>query len=180
MRKVTVLFFATVSFLLAGCTPSWKVTKPSYKNSEYTIQTPSKWMIIHQGSSTMLSRHGPFLESIRIFSHSLEDSLPHTRLKVHADMLPHEIGETLLYSMMADQQKSHVKMAAQSLEKVDGRIAVRMRIDYQVNDIPCSDLVYAFIVEPSLYQIRYSATKRHYFEESLDEFEKVVKSFRMK
>ncbi|HLV30034.1 MAG TPA: hypothetical protein VKY57_00555 [Chitinispirillaceae bacterium] len=180
MRQIAGVFISGVFLFFAGCASNWQVTQQSHTNAKYSIQTPSQWMIIHEGTTTILSRHGPILESIRILSHSLQDTLPHTRLRVYPDMMPHEIGEALFYTMIANQQNSHVAVEEMSVQKVDGRNAVKVKINYMVNDIPCCDLVYAFIQEPYLYQLRYSATRRYYYEKGVDEFEQVVKSFRLK
>src|SRR5690554_7505963 len=99
MRQIAGVFISGVFLFFAGCASNWQVTQQSHTNAKYSIQTPSQWMIIHEGTTTILSRHGPILESIRILSHSLQDTLPHTRSEEHTSELqsrPHLVCRLLL------------------------------------------------------------------------------------
>jgi hypothetical protein len=179
MRKVT-LFFLSVIVSFTGCSSGWKITKPQYKNRDYGIETPPNWMITREGASTILSRHGPSLDRILIFRHKINEMFLYTTLKVYSEMLPHELGEVVLSRMVANSNLSCVKLIKESLAKINGKDAVKLIIDYQVNDIAFTDIVYSFVEELFLFEIRYTAVRRHYYEESYEVFEEVVRSFRMR
>ena len=44
--------------------------------------------------------------------------------------------------------------------------------------ISSTDIVYGFLKDKHFYELRYSALQTHYFIESLDEFEEVVRHFK--
>jgi hypothetical protein len=169
-----------MSVFFAGCASSWKVTGTKYKKPYYYFQPPSRWMIIKKGSSAMLSKHGPGLEKIVIFRHRITDTLQFTSLKTYPQMLPHELAEVLLSRIIAAPQVVDVCLLKEELAEVDFRQAIKLTVDYQVNAIGFRDIIYALIDKFYIYELRYSATRRHYFEENVETFETLVKSFRLR
>lgn len=181
MRKVNLIFSCLLlSVIFAGCASSWKVTGTKYKKPYYYFQPPPRWMIINDGSSAMLSKHGPGLEKILIFRHKITDSLQFTRLRIYPEMLPHELAEALLSRMIAAPQIINVCLLREEPAEVDSRQAIRLTVDYQINAIGFREIIYAFIDKFFVYELKYCAARQHYFEENIDTFESLVKSFRLR
>ncbi len=181
MQKViTTLVTAALLIVITGCAPSWKLTKADFRTLDYTIKTPMRWMIIHKGSATLISNHGPALESILIRCHDIGDKIPSTTLMVLPNMLPHEIGELIISQQRAGPAVTDVEVTKESIAKVDNKKAVRVVFDYREDGIIFTDIVYGVLDGQKFYELRYCAAKRHYFNESLDVFELMVEHFKIR
>jgi hypothetical protein len=95
-------------------------------------------------------------------------------------MLPNELGEVVVARAIAAPGVSNVFLESMCPAYVDGISGVKCTFDYQINDLKFTDIVYSCIDGFYLYEIRYSAASRNYYEESIDAFESVVKSFRLR
>ncbi len=181
MRQVKqIVFWLFLPVIFAGCASGWKITGTKFKKPHYFFTPPPNWMIMYEGTSTILSKHGPSLEKILIFRNKITDQLPFTSLQIYPEMLPHELGEVILSRIIAAPQVSNVCLMEESVTEIDSRQAVRLTIEYQINAIGFTDLIYAFIDGLFLYELRYTAAKRYYYAESINTFETLVKSFRLK
>lgn len=60
------------------------------------------------------------------------------------------------------------------------REAIKLTVDYQINAIGFREIIYAFFDKFFVYELRYCAARKHFFEESIDTFESLVKSFRLR
>jgi len=136
--------------------------------------------MLKQGSSLLISRHGPALEHIIILQHNLNSPLPLTSLSLISDMQPHELAEMILYRMIAAPGISNIMLLEESIETVSGKISVKVVVDYSINENARRDIVYAFISNGFLYELRYSALKRYYFQDNIQAFQTVIRSFRLK
>ena len=181
MRKLIPILITPVCLsLLGGCAPTWKMTKSTLKSSGYTSIAPFEWMIVQKGAVTVLSRHGTEIERIIIIRDPIGEAFPHTTYTTRPDMLPHELGELIYLRKRAIPGVFNVVVTRQSIEEVDGNPAIRVEMNYRSKGIPSTDIVYGFLESKFFYELRYSALQTHYFHESLDEFEDVVKHFKLR
>lgn len=178
VNRKTILLL--LSLLFAGCASSWKITDTKYKKPYYYFEPPPRWMIINDGSTALLSKHGPSLEKILIIRHRITDSLEIIKLKLYPEMLPHELGEVLLSRIIAAPQVTNVCLLKEEVTEVDSRQAVKLTVGYRINAIEFSEIIYAFIDRFFFYELRYCAARRYYYEENLNAFETLVKSFRLR
>jgi len=178
MRKISVLLLTTTVFLpFIGCTPAWVVTGKTFKTKAYHLRPPQEWMLINQGTATMISRHGPELEGISIIRYKIDEPLPATSIRNVAEMLPHEIGETILLQQQARAHVVDVALTHMSVTQVNSHEAVRVVLTYREGGQPFTDVVYGLIDGLFYYELRYSALTTHYFEKNLASFEEVVRDF---
>jgi hypothetical protein len=181
MQKIILLTVTTIIFfLVSGCASTWKVTRETSKNRYYSFTSPTKWMVLKQGPSTLLSCHGTTLDRISIIRKEIIGPFPNTLLKITPGMLPHEHAEVVVARAIATPGVSNVFLNEARPAVVGGISGVRCAFNYQINDLKFTDIVYSFIDGPYLYELRFSATSRYYYDESVDAFESVVKSFRLR
>jgi hypothetical protein len=170
----------TITFLLvSGCASSWKITRETSKSRYFSFTPPPKWMQFNQGSSVLLSCHGTTLDRISIIRRDITEPFPNTLLQVSPGMLPHELGEVIVARAIATPGVSNVFLQSMSPTYVDGISGVKCTFDYQINDLKFTEVVYSIIDYINIYEIRFCAAKRYYYNESLDVFESLVKSFRI-
>lgn len=178
MQKIILI---TITFLLvSGCASSWKMTRETSKNRYYSFTPPQKWMVFEQGSSTLLSCHGTTLDRISIIRKDIMEPFPATLLKITPEMLPHELGEVVVARAIATPGVSNIFLKEMRPAVIDGTPGVKCTFNYQINDLKFTDIVYSVIDNFYLYELRFSATSRYYYDESIDDFESVVKSFRLR
>lgn len=175
--SVISIFFLT---FLSGCSSSWKITKETCKNRYYTFNPPQRWMIQKKDAVTLLSSHGTTINRILLLRRSILEPLPYTQLQIKPDMHPHELTEIIYSRAVAAPGVSNVTLREIAPALIDTRPGVKCVLDYQINEILFTDIVYGFINDFFLYELRLSCTRRHYFNESLDQFESVVRSFRLR
>jgi hypothetical protein len=181
MRTLISYFVMVAALCLAGgCASRWTLVKKSYSASGYRLQPPAKWMVLDIDGATVLSRHGPGLESIQVERRKADESFQGTSLTLSGRTLPHEIGELILLRKTALQDVLDVSLKAESPATVDGRKGVRVVFEYLHGGIPSTDAVYAFLDGGYYYELRYSAVTRHYFAQHLDAFERMVALFRVR
>ncbi|HEX3018748.1 MAG TPA: hypothetical protein VHP36_00530 [Chitinispirillaceae bacterium] len=178
VNRITILLL--LSLLFAGCSSSWKMTGAKYKKPSYYFEPPPRWMISRDGPTALLSKHGPSLEKILILRQRTTDTLNHTKLKLYPEMLPHELGEVLLSRVIAAPQVTDVLLLKEEVTNVDYRQAVKLTVSYRINAIEFNEIIYAFIDRVFLYELRYCAVKRYYYEENLNTFETLVKGFKLR
>lgn len=180
MQKIILITITAITFLLvSGCASSWKITREISKNRYFSFTPPPKWMQFKQGSSVLLSCHGTTLDRISIIRRDINEPFPNTLLQVSPRMLPHELGEVIIARAIATPGVSNVFLESIGPAYVDGIPGVKCTFDYQINDLKFTEVVYSIIDYMYLYEIRFSAAKRYYYNESMDAFESVVKSFRI-
>jgi hypothetical protein len=181
MQKVIfIIILHTTLFFLSNCSSTWKITKENCKNSNYSFIPPQRWMVYKEGPSTLLSCHGTTIDRILITKRGITTPLPYTQLTISPGILPHELGELLFFRAVATPGVSNVILRKIKPTTIDGRSGIKCRFDYQINDITYTDIVYGLIDAFFLYELRFSATKTFYFDESIEEFESVVNSFRLR
>lgn len=156
------------------------MTRETCKSRYYSFTPPQKWMVFKQGTSVLLSCHGTTLDRISIVRKDIIEPLPNTLLKITPGMLPHEHGEVVIARAIATPGVSNVFPVEICPATVDAISGVKCSFNYQINDLKFTDIVYSFIDGLYLYELRFSATSRYYYDESIDAFDSVVKSFRIK
>ncbi|NLD99149.1 MAG: hypothetical protein GX640_04690 [Fibrobacter sp.] len=180
-QKITLLSLLGLVLLNTGCGSYWKLTESeTLRTRHYSLSAPREWMSYRQGSSILLSKHGPTLEHIIVLRHNLAAPLPLTSIALYTGMLPHELGELIVYRLIAAPGISNVILLDESVEKVDGRDAVKVTVQYTLNEATRVDVVYSFTEGTYLYELRYSAVLRHYYGEYLEVFRGVVKDFKLR
>jgi hypothetical protein len=181
MQKVILLIFGIVFLsFLSGCSSSWKITRETSKNRYYTFVPPQHWMLLKKEASTLLSCHGTTIDRILLLRRSIMEPLPNTQLQIKPEMLPHELGGLIYSRAVATPGVSNVILREIAPAIIDSKPGVRCVLDYRINEILFTDVVYGFIYEFFLYELRLSSTKRYYLDENLDHFESVVRSFRLR
>ncbi len=176
LSVISVFFFSCLS----GCSSSWKITKETCRNRYYTFNAPQRWMVQKKDAATLLSSYGTTINRILLVRRSILEPQPNTLLHIDPDMHPHELAEILYSRAVATPGVSNVTLKEAAPALIDTRSGVKCVLDYQINEILFTDVVYGFIDDYFIYEIRLSCNRRHYFDESLEHFESVVHSFRLR
>ncbi len=178
-RPVMGVWIAVI-LMLAACAGPWKTAPNQLSTPQWSITTPEGWMHLRTQESEMLSKDGPYLEYILIQSRSLAQGFRFTDQKLNPGMLPHEAAQLIIDNMRSDPLIRQFRLQASEPAMVGGRAGFRLTYSYQDQfGVELKTYYYGVVLPDRFFNLRYTATQRHYFEQELPAFNKVVDSLRL-
>ncbi|MFP4240659.1 MAG: hypothetical protein ACLFTW_01695 [Chitinispirillaceae bacterium] len=185
MRKLiaALLSLLVVFFTGIGCggSSAWKVTesqKPLVSGDGYSIDLPPRWMVYEEQGVTLLTRHGAPMDLIQLKKIPLNSSLPHTTRAIDSLMQVYEVAEVVVGNLRAAPGIYDLTLKELSPAQIDGNEGFLVRFSYALeNGMIRNCLFFGFVSGQWYYELGYYALEEFYYENSLDSFMKVVKSF---
>ncbi len=185
MRALILLLFCCVlalSGLGCGGSVAWKATssqKPLISVNGYCIELPDHWMI-YDKEMTVLTRHGATMDMVQIKKVRLGSPLPYTTLVLDSLQETFELAEVVLNNLRAAPGIYDLTLEEESPAEVDDNEGFLVRFSYALESgMIRKCFLYGFTNDKWYYEIGYYALAEHYFEESIDEYLSVVKSFKI-
>jgi hypothetical protein len=165
--------------LLCGCAGPWAAAPKALNASHWSISPPDGWMCLHTSESDMLSKDGPFLEYILVQSRSLGQRFRFTNQKISPHMLPDEVAALITDSMRSDPFIRGFRLLSSQPALLGGHSGFKLIYSYlDQNGVQVKAVYYGVVVQDRFFNLRYTATRRYYFESRLPAFNKVVDSVR--
>jgi hypothetical protein len=172
--------WVAVALMLAACAGPWKKAPDQLRSPQWSITSPEGWMHLSTQESEMLSKDGPYLEYIFIQSRSLAQDFRFSKQKLSPDMLPHEAAEFITDNMRSDPLIRQFRLLASEPAMVGGHAGFRLVYSYQDQyGVEIKTIYYGVILPNLFFNLRYAATRRHYFDEELPAFTKAFDSLRL-
>lgn len=166
--------------LPAGCAGPWKTVPDSLSGQQWSLTSPNGWMVLSSPGSAMLSKDGPYLEYIFVQSQPLEHAFRFTRQRLNAGMLPHEAARLITDNMRSDPQVRQFRLLASNPAVVGGYPGFRLDYSYlDRHDVAIDAIYYGVVLPERFFNLRYTAARRHYFDQELPAFDQVVGSLRL-
>ena len=183
---VVILFFASgcISIPMPGV-KNWKPYNGPYVFEEhgFIAEPPQGWLRFDSNGDydfVSLTRLGPLLQVVRIGRSPVESSLGHTKKTLKKGMSPDKAAEVLLDDIESSNEYLSFKVLENAPTTVDGREGFRIAFSYTDDDgLKRRSVIYGLIAEEWFYYLRFQAPSRYYFEEDIEDFERIVKSFRL-
>jgi hypothetical protein len=180
-NRVLAIFLLGLVVLLYACAGPWQKAPALLSASRWTVAVPDGWMRLAIADYEMLSKDGSYLHYILIQERPLEKSFRFTRKKIDSGMLPHEVAETVLDDLLADPQIRNFKVLANTPAEVGGVLGFRLDYIYiDPHGLETQSVYLGALHSGALFNLRYTAARRHYFEKYLADFEMVRQSLRLK
>jgi hypothetical protein len=178
-RPVTLLL-VWLALMLSACAGPWTTAPDRLSAPQWSIAPPEGWMHLNTQQSEMLSKDGPYLEYILIQSRPLTQGFRTTNQKLNAGMLPHEAARLITDNMRSDPLIRQFRMLAMEPASLGGHDGFRLTYSYQDQfGVDLKTIHYGVILPDAYFNLRYTATQRHYFEKELPAFNQVVDSLRL-
>ena len=134
-------------------------------------------MRLSTAQSEMLSTDGPYLQYILIKSKPLQQGFRYTRRKLEASMLPHEAAQLIIDNLKADPMIHRFELIDNKPIVLDGREGFRLVYAYRdANDVEMKTIYYGVLFADRFFNLRYTATRRHYFSAQRPAFDRLVTS----
>jgi len=165
-----------VALCSTSCAP-WRPAPPNIDRISWSVDMPKGWMHLRTPDYEMFSKDGPYLQYVLIQDRPLDHRFRFTHRNLDADMLPHEAAEVVVANLSADPKIKNFKLLSNepaTMGRVLGFKLVYSYIDAHGVDIQA--VYYGAIVHERIFNLCYTAAKRHYFSKYLDEFEKIYRS----
>lgn len=170
---------AGIAMVLAlyACTSVWQPVNGRLASHQWSIQVPEGWMRYSTPVYEMLSKDGPYLEYIFVQSQPLSQGFRYTRRKIGPNMLSHEMAQIIIDNTIADPQINHFNLLSSAPAMVGGQMGFKLVYSYQDrHGVDMQTIYYGAALPSSFFNLRYTATQRHYFSANLDDFEQVFQS----
>lgn len=179
MRAAPWLSLAMV-LLLAGCATVWQPVQGRLETATWSIQVPDGWVRLTTPGYEMLSKDGPYLQYILIQETPIDKGFRYTRRVVTQDMLPHEMAGVVMDNLRADPQIMDLVLAENAPAMIGGQPGFKLVYSYQDRQgVAMRTIYYGTTNGARFFNLRYTATERHYFAVDRDAFEQVAKSLHL-
>lgn len=179
MQRIKLVFLPLAVILLAGCA-TWGRAGGPYSNgsAKYEVDLPWGWMKLG-GKDLMLTRDGLFLDKIAIQRKDIDKKLEHTKKKFIKGMLPEELSEVAIDDIAGDSDISGLEIIENIPASLSGQLSFRLIYTFRNKDsLKYKCIYYGFGYEEWVYSISYTAAADYYFDKNVEEFNRLVKSFR--
>jgi hypothetical protein len=174
-----VVAWMALALMFSGCAGPWTSVPHTINTAFWSIRPPAGWMDLRTGESDMLSKDGPFLEYILIQSRSLKEGFRFTKQKISPHMLPVEVAELITDSMRADPLIRRFRLLCSEPAMLGGFSGFKLTYSYlDQNGVDIKAVYYGAVVGKKFFNLRYTATRRYYFDSQLAAFKRVVDSLR--
>ena len=175
-----MLFFLLAAGGLSACATSWKPAQGVLQNAVWRIEVPEGWMRLTSPAYIMLSKDGPYLEYILVQDRPLSAGFSYSRQYLKQDMLPHEMAQVVIDSLLADPHIRDFQLLVNTPAILGGHAGFRLVYTFQDDQgVDMKTVYYGTALAHSFMNVRYTAAQRHYFDAGLKTFEQVIASLRL-
>ncbi len=180
--KKTVFVVALMTLVVAGCAPWRYIGKEgtTWGQGPFTGTLPTGWVKM-DSDMLLLTRSGTSLEKIEIIRYAVDKELPINKKKFTVGMLPQEAAQVLIDEMTLDKTMNNFQVIENRPVKLGEVPAFKLILTFNNDDGKKSrTILYGFVMDKWLYEIRYIAAQQHYFDSSVKDFETFVLGLQIK
>ena len=177
MKRFIIII--VILFVVGGCA-TWCPVNGRLGTENYVVDIPEGWMKYDSGATVMISRDGPYLQYVLLQERSLDRPFRHTRKRLAAYMLPHEMAQVIIDDLSSDKAVRNLMIIDNAPATVDGHDAFRLIYTYRNGQgLLMKTAYYGFVHDHTYYSLRFTAPKRHYFGKDIQTFESILSNFRL-
>jgi hypothetical protein len=179
-HRPAIKAWMVVALMLTACAGPWKAAPNQLCGPQWSIRPPEGWMQLNTQESMMLSKDGPYLAYVLIQSRPVDQGFRYTKQKLSPDMLPHEAVQLITDNLHSDPLIRQFNLLASQPAMVAGHAGFRLTYSYQDQlGVAVKTLYYGVILDELYFNLRYTATQRHYFDEELPAFNQLLDSLQL-
>jgi hypothetical protein len=159
-----------------------KAENRAWKGGYFEAELPVGWTKFNMfGSQLYLSKDGFKLQMISLSQSRTNAELPVTKKRIKEGMLLQEIAEIVIDEATLSQEHKDFKIVSNAPTKIGGFDAFRLEYTF-VNDhfVKYRSILYGFVYKKKYYEVQYSATQQHYWDDGFKDFEVFVESFKQR
>ena len=178
--KKCLPFFICLLFVFSCASAAKESSLKKLPEADFSVAIPDGWWKPEFTNKYLITKDGPFLQYVLIQRRPINKSFRYTQKKIKRGMLPQEAAGIIIDELASDRFLMNLKVIENGPATVDGQDGFKILFTY--NDkkgSPFKTLYYGFINGGSLYNLRYCAARRHYFDKDVAEFEQIKNSFKL-
>ena len=180
MHRCNTVAGLIVLLIFIGCAGPWQKAPARLDEASWSITPPDGWMHMRLPQGEMFSKDGPYLAYILIQSKPLADGFRFTRQKLAPTMLPDEAARIVCDNLRDDPRIRQFRVIASQPATIGGQPGFGLTFRYRdQHDIERQTRYYGLILPETFISLRYTAARRHYFDDQLPAFNRVVESLRI-
>ncbi len=181
MRKFFFIIF--IVFGLSGCATWTQMVQREYqeKGKGFKAEMPGDWMRYNLGPAFILTKDGITLNIIFVERIKYAKKLEHTKKIYFEGMSIQELVETEIDNIRSNEGIDKFQIISNQPQTIDGREAFRVEYTYAFlpAELKVHGIQYGFMEGKWIYRIRFEAAEQHYFKQTIKDFERFIKSFRV-
>lgn len=164
-------------FFLTACATPWQTVPDRLQSGHWSVRPPGGWMHMTTQDSEMFSKDGPYLEYIYVQEKPLNQGFRFTPKKMKADMLPHEAAQLIIDNMRSDPRIHQFNLLSNEPAIVSNQTGFRLAYTYlDPNGVMIQSVYYGVVLPQFFFNLRYTATQRHYFHQEMPAFKEFFSS----
>jgi hypothetical protein len=179
MKKLLPLFFAVC--LISGCaSAAYERSLEDLPKADFSVDIPSGWWKPQHVNRYLITKEGPFLQYVLIQQRPIDRPFKKTQKKLRKGMLPLESAKIVIDEIAADRNILNFNILENTPATIDGHAGFKILFSYRdKKGSEYKTLYYGFISGNSLFNLRYNAAARHYYDKDLADFMRILHSFKL-
>ncbi len=180
MRKKILLVILPFLLVFSGCAAWTQLKAGEYKDKKrkFSSQVPEAWMRQNLYPYFIVTRNGFVLDHVIVGRYPLKRELDHTKKKFSSSMSPQDLAEVELDDIQSSENVGNFQLISNEPANIDGREAFRIEYEYTAKGgLEIKGIRYGFLEGEKIFRIRYEASKQHYFNQLLPDFQDFIKHF---
>jgi len=174
-----IIFPCLLPLFICGCA-TWTKTNGQYSNNSamYQVDLPWGWLK-HAGETLLVTKDGIFLEGIEIARINVNKKLTHTKKKFVKGMLAEDIAAVAIDDLSTNSEINNLEILENGPVIISGQNGFRLAYLFRNKDgLKYKRVHYGFEYEDWVYRLTYTSAADYYFDKNVEEFNKVIESFK--
>ena len=173
MKKL--LLVLCLAFLI-GC-----ATSQGSGPQNFSVEPPDKWHQLNTPKFYILTKDGPYSQYILVQQRPLNKPFTNTSRTLSKGMSPGDVAAVFLEEISNDTALCNFRLLDKQLTRVNQHQAFRLVFSYDDKDgRPFQTYMYGFVEGNWFYSLRYNADRSLYCNQDIEEFNRFVRSFKVK
>ena len=181
MKRLLILLMAIC--LISGCaSAAYKRSLNDLPEYDFSVEIPDGWYKPKYEKRYLITKEdkATFLY-VFIQQRPLDRSFKNTQKKLRNRMLPLESAGLIIDEMSSDRRIMNFKVLENDPAIIDGRAGFKILFTHKNKKVfKYKTLYYGFISGNSFYNLRYSAGMPDYYNRGIEDFNRILGSFKLK
>ena len=180
MKRLLILLMAIC--LISGCaSAAYKRSLADLPDYDFSVEIPDGWYKPQYEKRYLITKEdkATFLY-VFIQQRPLDRSFKNTQKKLRNRMLPLESAGLIIDEMSSDRRIMNFKVLENAPAIIDGHSGFKILFTHKNKaGFKYQTLYYGFINGNSFYNLRYSAGMPEYYNRGIEDFKRILGSFRL-
>jgi hypothetical protein len=167
--------------LVWACATAQVAIECDPEKRNFSVEIPSGWKQLSSSEVFLITREDPYSQYILFRQRHINEHFPHTTKRFYKNMPPLEAADVIIDEMKRDPSVLNLHVMETAAAVVGPYPGFKVVFDYGIQEgYSFSTIYYGFLQGDWFYSIRYNVSPSAVCEQDVEDFQKVLKSFRCK